>query len=62
MTKKDLKRPSLTSNIKLAQSGKHESVHTRGPSVLESHVQSPREVPFVYTEIILLFLTQAIQK
>ena len=32
---------SLTSNVKLAQSGSYESVHTKGPRVLGSQVQSP---------------------
>ena len=44
-----LKSLNIISKFKLAQLGRHESVHTRGPIVLESQGQSSMEVPFLLT-------------
>ena len=47
MTIKDLKSVSLTSNVKLGQPRRHESVHSRSSRVLGSQVQSPLDAPFL---------------
>ena len=44
-----LKSLNIISKFKLAQLGRHESVHTRGPIVLESQGQFSMEVPFILT-------------
>ena len=47
MTIKAPKIVSLTSNAKLAQPRRHESVHNRGSRVPGSQVQSPLDAPFL---------------
>ena len=46
-TEEKLNIPQLTL-AKLAESMRHESVHTRGPRVLGSHVQFPLDCTFFY--------------